>query len=64
VNAHLSVKMERPVRKVFQVVLDTNVLVTALRSRRGAAHRVLRLVVTLAGRSTHPHRSFWSMRIC
>lgn len=30
--------------KVYQVVLDTNVLVAALRSRRGASHRLLRLV--------------------
>ena len=30
--------------KVFRVVLDTNVLVAALRSRRGASHRLLRLV--------------------
>jgi putative PIN family toxin of toxin-antitoxin system len=29
---------------VFQVVLDTNVLVAALRSRRGASHRLLRLI--------------------
>jgi putative PIN family toxin of toxin-antitoxin system len=27
-----------------QIVLDTNVLVSALRSRRGAAHRLLRLI--------------------
>lgn len=38
------VKVETPVSKVFQVVLDTNVLVAALRSRRGASHRLLRLV--------------------
>ncbi|MBA3239991.1 MAG: putative toxin-antitoxin system toxin component, PIN family [Acidobacteria bacterium] len=30
--------------KVYQVVLDTNVLVAALRSRQGASHRLLRLV--------------------
>ncbi len=30
--------------KVYQVVLDTNVLVSALRSQRGASHRLLRLV--------------------
>jgi putative PIN family toxin of toxin-antitoxin system len=32
------------VSKVYQVVLDTNVLVAALRSRQGASHRLLRLV--------------------
>ena len=37
-------KVEALVSKVFQVVLDTNVLVAALRSRRGASHRLLRLV--------------------
>lgn len=30
--------------KVYQVVLDTNVLVAALRSRRGASYRLLRLI--------------------
>lgn len=30
--------------RVYQVVLDTNVLLAALRSRRGASHRLLRLV--------------------
>jgi putative PIN family toxin of toxin-antitoxin system len=30
--------------KVPQIVVDTNVLVAALRSRRGASHRLLRLI--------------------
>lgn len=30
--------------RLYQVVLDTNVLVAALRSRRGTSHRLLRLV--------------------
>jgi putative PIN family toxin of toxin-antitoxin system len=30
--------------KVPQVVLDTNVVIAALRSRRGASHRLLRLI--------------------
>ncbi len=38
------VKVETPVSKVLQVVLDTNVLMAALCSRRGASHRLLRLV--------------------
>ena len=29
---------------MYQVVIDTNVIVAALRSRRGASHRLLRLV--------------------
>jgi predicted nucleic acid-binding protein len=29
---------------MYQVVIDTNVLVAALRSNRGASHRLLRLV--------------------
>jgi putative PIN family toxin of toxin-antitoxin system len=29
---------------VFQVVVDTNVLLAALRSKRGASHRLLRLI--------------------
>lgn len=37
-------KVKTPVSKVFQVVLDANVFVAALRSRRGASHRLLRLV--------------------
>jgi putative PIN family toxin of toxin-antitoxin system len=44
VTAGLRAKVEAPVSKVFQVVLDTNVLVAALRSRRGASYRLLRLV--------------------
>lgn len=40
----LRAKVETPVSKVFQVVLDTNVLVAALRSRRGGSHRLLRLI--------------------
>ena len=43
-TAELRVKVETPVSKVLQVVLDTNVLVAALRSRRGASHRLLRLI--------------------
>jgi len=31
-------------KSVFQVVLDTNILVAALRSNRGASHRLLQLV--------------------
>jgi predicted nucleic acid-binding protein len=33
-----------PVSKVYQVVLDTNVLVAALRTRQGVSYRRLRLV--------------------
>src|SRR5437899_9788831 len=29
---------------MYQVVLDTNVLVSALRSKRGASHRLIRLI--------------------
>jgi putative PIN family toxin of toxin-antitoxin system len=38
------VRVEKPVSNVYQVVLDTNVLVAALRSRRGASHRLLKFV--------------------
>jgi predicted nucleic acid-binding protein len=30
--------------KTFQIVIDTNVLVSALRSKRGASFRLLRLL--------------------
>ncbi|HWX39613.1 MAG TPA: putative toxin-antitoxin system toxin component, PIN family [Blastocatellia bacterium] len=30
--------------RVFQVVIDTNVLIAALRSRRGASHRLMMLI--------------------
>jgi putative PIN family toxin of toxin-antitoxin system len=38
------VKVETALSKVYQVVLDTNVLVAALRSRRGASYRLLKLI--------------------
>lgn len=37
-------KVETALSKVYQVVLDTNVLVAALRSRRGASYRLLKLI--------------------
>jgi hypothetical protein len=37
-------RMGRLSSRVSHVVLDTNILVAALRSRRGASHRLLRLV--------------------
>jgi putative PIN family toxin of toxin-antitoxin system len=44
VSQWFGVKIETALSKVYQVVIDTNVLVAALRSRRGASHRLLRLV--------------------
>jgi predicted nucleic acid-binding protein len=46
---------------MYQIVLDTNVLVSALLSNRGASHRLLRMVGDRRWQLNLPCRSFLSM---
>ena len=47
----------------IQIVLDTNILVVALRSKRGASFKLVSLIVRVTSRSIFLYRSFLNTKI-